>query len=151
MSNPSGISIADECISVFNQLRSGPEATRPKFIIYKISDNNKSIVVEETSTEKDYEVFCQKLWAAVDKDRNPAPRYAIYDMDYELAKGGKRTKIVFIHWGPCHAPIKLCMVYASSVQQFKSALNLSVSLYADSLEELEWPVVLKTVGGGQAI
>lgn len=84
------ISIADECISVFNQLRSGPEATRPKFIIYKISDDNKSIVVEETSTEKDYEVFCQKLWAAVDKDRNPAPRYAIYDMEYELAKGGKR-------------------------------------------------------------
>ncbi|KAF9239215.1 hypothetical protein DTO013E5_7848 [Penicillium roqueforti] len=90
MSNPSGISIADECMSAFNQLRSGPEATRPKFIIYKISDNNKSVMVEETSTVKDYEFFRRKLSAAVDKDGNPAPRYAIYDMEYDLGSEGKR-------------------------------------------------------------
>jgi cofilin len=84
------ISVADECISAFNQLRTGPESTRPKFIIYKISDDNKSIVVEETSTAKDYEFFRQKLSAAVDKDGNPAPRYAIYDMEYDLGSEGKR-------------------------------------------------------------
>ncbi|KAJ5959341.1 uncharacterized protein N7479_006491 [Penicillium vulpinum] len=150
MSNPSGISIADECISAFNQLRSGPEAIRPKFIIYKISDDNKSIVVEETSTAKDYEVFLQKLSAAVDKDGNPAPRYAIYDMEYDLGSEGKRKKTVFVHWGPCHAPIKLCMLYASSMQQFKRAFDLNTSVYADGLEELEWAVVLKEVSGGQA-
>ncbi|CAG8034953.1 unnamed protein product [Penicillium nalgiovense] len=126
MSNPSGITIADECISAFNQLRTGPESTRPKFIIYKISDDNKSIVVEETSTAKDYEVFRQKLSAAVDKDGNPAPRYAIYDMEYDLGSEGKR------------------------VQQFKRALDLNVSVYADGLEELEWKAVLQEVSGGQA-
>ncbi|OQE22083.1 hypothetical protein PENFLA_c013G01707 [Penicillium flavigenum] len=146
----SHISIADECISAFNQLRTGPESTRPKFIIYKISDDNKSIVVEGTSTAKDYEVFRQKLSAALDKDGNPAPRYAIYDMEYDLGSEGKRTKAVFVHWGPCHAPIKLCMLYASSVLLFKRALDLNVSVYADSLEELEWEVVLKEVSGGQA-
>ncbi|CAI7644752.1 unnamed protein product [Penicillium glandicola] len=124
-------------------LRSGPEATRLKFIIYKISDDNKSIVVEEKSKEKDYEVFRQKLSAAVDKNGNPAPRYAIYDMEYDLGSEGKRSKTFFVHWGPCHAPIKLCMLYASSMQQFKRGFNLNISFYADSLEELEWAVILK--------
>ncbi|OQE88379.1 hypothetical protein PENNAL_c0017G08821 [Penicillium nalgiovense] len=150
MSNPSGITIADECISAFNQLRTGPESTRPKFIIYKISDDNKSIVVEETSTAKDYEVFRQKLSASVDKDGNSAPRYAIYDMEYHPGSEGKRTKTVFVHWGPCHAPIKLCMLYASNVQQFKRTLDLNVSVYADGLEELEWEAVLQEVSGGHA-
>ncbi|CAG7977520.1 unnamed protein product [Penicillium nalgiovense] len=126
MSNPSGITIADECISAFNQLRTGPESTRPKFIIYKISDDNKSIVVEETSTAKDYEVFRQKLSASVDKDGNSAPRYAIYDMEYHPGSEGKR------------------------VQQFKRTLDLNVSVYADGLEELEWEAVLQEVSGGHA-
>jgi cofilin len=42
------------------------------------------------------------------------------------------------------------MLYASSMQQFKRALDLNVSVYADILEELEWEVVLKEVSGGQA-
>ena len=42
------------------------------------------------------------------------------------------------------------MIYASSVQQFKRALDLNVAVYADSPEELEWEVVLKEVSGGQA-
>jgi cofilin len=46
--------------------------------------------VDETSTAKDYEVFRQKLSAAVDKDGSPAPRYAIYDMEYDLGSEGKR-------------------------------------------------------------
>ncbi|KAJ5835902.1 hypothetical protein N7447_001928 [Penicillium robsamsonii] len=93
MSHPQGyfISSAAKCISEFNQLRSGPEATRPKFMIYKISDDNQDIVVEETSTEKDYDTFLLKLWESVDKRGNPAPRYAIYDMEYDLpGSEGKR-------------------------------------------------------------
>lgn len=90
MSNRSGIPVAEECISAFNQLRSGPEATRPKFIICKISDDNKRIVLEETSTEKDWDFFRMKLCCAVDKDGDPAPRYVIYDMEYDLGSEGKQ-------------------------------------------------------------
>jgi cofilin len=42
------------------------------------------------------------------------------------------------------------MLYASSMQKFKRALDVNVSVYADILEELEWEVVLKEVSGGQA-
>ncbi|KAJ5773036.1 hypothetical protein N7457_007932 [Penicillium paradoxum] len=150
MSNPSGVSIADECIDAFNELRSGPKATKPNFIIYKISDDNQRIIVEESSTETDYKVLCQKLTSAVDKDGNLAPRYAVYDMEYDLGSEGKRSKIVFIHWGPCHAPLKLCMLYACSMAPLKRAIAVQASVHADSLDELEWTVVLKEVSGGKA-
>jgi cofilin len=64
---------------------------KTKFIIYKISDDRKSIVVEEVSSDPDYEVFRSKLENARDGQGNPAPRYAVYDVEYELAGGeGKR-------------------------------------------------------------
>lgn len=84
------IPVAEECISAFNQLRSGPEATRPKFIICKISDDKKSIVLEETSTEKDWDFFRMKLCEAADEDGDPAPRYAIYNMKYDIGSEGKQ-------------------------------------------------------------
>jgi cofilin len=84
------VTISDECIAAYNQLRSGRGIPKPKFIIYKVSDDTTTIVLEESSPETDYEVFLQKLSSAVDKDGNPAPRYAVYDVEYDLGSEGKR-------------------------------------------------------------
>ncbi|KAJ6072760.1 hypothetical protein N7467_010845 [Penicillium canescens] len=150
MSNPSGVTITDECIAAYNQLRSGRGTPKPKFIIYKVSDDTTTIVLEESSPETDYEVFLQKLSSAVDKDGNPAPRYAVYDVEYDLGSEGKRTKTIFIHWGPSHAPIKLCMLYACSKEHLRKALDVNISIHADSLNELEWKLALKEASGGKA-
>ncbi len=66
-----------------------------KYIIYKLSDDNKEIIVEETSNEQDWEVFRKALLNAKTKNKQgkegTGPRYAVYDFDYELAGGeGKR-------------------------------------------------------------
>ncbi|KAJ5405433.1 hypothetical protein N7465_006717 [Penicillium sp. CMV-2018d] len=111
---------AKECISAFNELRSGPEATRPKFIIYKISDDKKSIVLEETSTEKDWDFFRMKLYEAADKNGDPAPRYAVYDMEYDVGSEGKQ-------------------------QQLTIPLDLKISIDADNVIDLEWAVVVEQV------
>lgn len=64
---------------------------KTKYIIYKISDDRKSIVIDEVSSEPDYEVFRSKLTNARDSQGNPSPRYAVYDVEYELPGGeGKR-------------------------------------------------------------
>ncbi|CAI7605580.1 unnamed protein product [Penicillium viridicatum] len=111
---------AKECITAFNELRSGPKATRPKFIIYKISDDKKSIVLEETSTKKDWDFFRMKLYEAADKDGEPAPRYAIYDMEYDVGSEGKQ-------------------------QQLTIPLDLKISIDADNVFDLEWGVVVEQV------
>lgn len=63
---------------------------KTKFIIYKISDDRKSIVVDEVSSDPDYEVFRTKLGNSRDAQGNLAPRYAVYDVEYELPGEGKR-------------------------------------------------------------
>ena len=87
------VTLTPDCVTKFNELKLGKEI---KYIIYKLSDDNKEIVVEETSNEPDWDVFRQKLVDAKSKDKRgnlgAGPRYAVYDFDYELASGeGKRS------------------------------------------------------------
>lgn len=77
-----------ECIEKYNDLKNRKGV---KYVIYKISDNQKEIIVDEYGNEADYEVFRQKITEkkdAVGKDR---PSYAVYDVEFELQGGeGKR-------------------------------------------------------------
>jgi cofilin len=109
-----------------------------KWIIYKISDDWKEIVVEETSTESEWADFREKLLNAKSKDRKGKEgiggRYAVFDVQYELESGegtryvifsilveiGRdlvtcevtnescRNKITFISWCPDDAPQYVC-------------------------------------------
>ena len=101
--------MAPECIQAFNELKLGKST---KWIIFKISDDWKEIVVEETSTDPDYSKFREKLVNAQSKSKRgeSAPlgvggRYAVFDVEYEAEGGeGKRSKITFISWVPDDAP-----------------------------------------------
>ncbi|MCJ1374591.1 cofilin [Loxospora ochrophaea] len=88
----SGVSVSPECISTFNELKLGKGTI--KYIIYKLSDDYKEIVVEETSADGDWEAFQSKLMSAkagYKGKEGKGPRYAVYDFDYELEAGeGKR-------------------------------------------------------------
>ena len=100
------VSVAPECIQAFNELKLGKST---KWIIYKITDDWKEIVVEETSTDADYSKFREKLISAKSKNKRGEEgmggRYAVFDVDYDAAGGeGKRSKITFISWVPDDAP-----------------------------------------------
>lgn len=76
-------------MSVFNELKLGRGG--PNYIIYKISDDQKEIVVDESGSEKDYEEFRKKLIAKQEKSGKSRPSYAIFDVEFELDGGeGKR-------------------------------------------------------------
>lgn len=90
IANISSVQIQDECITAVKELRSRRDADKPCYIIYKISDDGQSVVVDETSPDKDYEAFLDKLASATDDKGNPAPRYAAYDVEYDLGEAGKR-------------------------------------------------------------
>ena len=62
-----------------------------KYIIFKLSDDNKEIVVEKSSESANYDEFVAEL-------PGESCRYAIYDFEYEKGNDGKRNKIVFIAW-----------------------------------------------------
>lgn len=96
------VSIAEECLTAFSTLRSRRGTSKPIFIIYKITDDRSTVVVEESSSEQDYEVFLQKLYSA------GGPRYAVYDVEFDLREDGKRCRTVFISWVPNDTPVKVC-------------------------------------------
>ncbi len=58
--------VSQECITAFNELKL---SKKYKYIIFKLSDDNKQIVVEDASADKEWEDFREKLINAVSKNR----------------------------------------------------------------------------------
>jgi len=149
----SGVSVAPECITKFNDLKLGKSI---KYIIYKLSDDYKEVVVEEASEQADWEAFREKLINAKSKNRAgkeaKGPRYAVYDFAYDLVSGeGRRNKITFIAWSPDDAGIQPKMIYASSKESLKRALNgLAVELQANDEDDIEYQSILAKVSKGMA-
>jgi len=149
----SGVTVSQECITAYNDLKL---AKKYKYIVFKISDDNRQIVVEEASADKDWEAFREKLINATHKSKSGAvgkgPRYAIYDFEYSLASGeGSRNKITFIAWSPDDAGVMAKMTYASSKEALKRSLNgLATELQANDQDDIEYDTVLKVVSKGLA-
>ena len=80
--------MSQDCITKFNELKLGKTT---KYIIYKLSDDFKEIVVEDASSDADWDAFREKLINAKSKTKTGAvtkgPRYAVYDFSYDLASG----------------------------------------------------------------
>ncbi|KAL4917015.1 hypothetical protein BDW62DRAFT_211529 [Aspergillus aurantiobrunneus] len=121
---------------------------KPAFVIYKISDDMTSILVEESSTEKNYEAFLQRLTSSADSEGKPAPRYAVY-VEYDLLDDGKGSSTVFISWVPEETSTKFRMLYAATTEQLRRALDVKVSIHADAPSDLEWKTILREASGGR--
>jgi cofilin len=149
----SGATVTQECITAYNELKLNKKY---KYIIYKLSDNFKEIVVEEASEDKDWDNFREKLVNATTKTRSGAvgkgPRYAVYDFEYSLASGdGLRNKITFIAWSPDDAGVQPKMIYASSKEALKRTLTgIATELQANDTDDIEYDSILKTVSKGLA-
>ncbi|KAL8827346.1 MAG: hypothetical protein Q9191_003238 [Dirinaria sp. TL-2023a] len=164
----SGVSVAPECISKYNELKLGKEI---KYIIYKLSDDYKEIVVEDYSSDKDWDIFRNKLLSAKASYKGKegkGPRYAVYDFQWDLASGeGTRNKIVFISWSPDEGTLVMVrsirlaqnptltntsqprMTYASSKEALKNALpGLGAEVQANGEDAIEYETILKDVSKG---
>jgi len=146
----SGLSVNPECVTAFNELKLGRGG--PKYIIYKISDDQKEVVVDEIGKEADYNIFREKLIAAKEKNGKSRPSYAVYDVEFELEGGeGKRTKIAFITYiNQDDTAVRSRMIYSSSRETLKNALNgIAMNWQANDPGELEWADLLKEASKGK--
>ncbi|KAM9918746.1 hypothetical protein OXX80_012884, partial [Metschnikowia pulcherrima] len=101
------------------------------------------IVVDKTSSDDDYESFLAEL-------PEDECKYAVYDFEYEIGGGeGKRTKIVFYTWSPDTAPVRSKMVYASSKDALRRALNgIAADIQGTDFSEVAYDSVLERVSRG---
>jgi len=133
----SGVAVHDSSLTAFNELKLGKTH---KFVIYAINDAKTEIVVSKASAEDKYDDFVAEL------PENDC-RYAVYDFEYETPSGeGKRSKIVFFIWSPDTAPVKAKMIYASSKDAIRRALNgVSTEVQGTDFSEIAYETVLEKV------
>ncbi|CAO3568625.1 unnamed protein product [Mortierella alpina] len=130
----SGVAVSDSCLEAFHKLKL---EHKYKYVVFKISDDNKEIIVEKASDNSDYEAFLMDL----PKDDC---RYAIYDFEYE--KEGKRNKILFYSWAPDAAKIKSKMIFASATSTFRKCfVGIAEDITGTDYDEVSHESVLEKV------
>ncbi|EFY96873.2 cofilin/tropomyosin-type actin-binding protein [Metarhizium robertsii ARSEF 23] len=148
-----GATVSQECITAYNDLKL---SKKYKYIIFKLSDDFKEIVIEEASDDKDWDNFREKLIKSTTKNKSGVVgkgcRYAVYDFEYSLATGdGVRNKITFIAWSPDDAGVQPKMIYASSKEALKRSLTgIATELQANDADDIEHDTIVKTVSKGLA-
>ncbi|KAI9828895.1 MAG: hypothetical protein M1819_006510 [Sarea resinae] len=143
--NQTGVSVSPECIKVFEELKFRKNSL--KYIIYKLSDDLKEVVVDQTSEDSNYETFREALEKAKHKEsgaEGTGARYAVYNFEYELASGEGSRFVSEVQGEPK-------FTYAASKDALKSALNgVGKQIEADRPGDLDLDVVLKEVSNGLA-
>lgn len=99
------------------------------------------IVVDHKMAKADNDGDWQKFVECLPKDE---PRYAVYDLHYETNDGRPQDKIVFVFWSPDNSSIKPKMLYASSKDAIRSALNgIAKEYQANDTSDLDKAEVVK--------
>jgi len=118
----SGVSVQDQCVKMWEKMKT----SKIKACQFKLSDNNKEIVVVEDSViERNTADSWKKFTSSLPDNQC---RYAIYDVEMSIDLGaglppGTRTKLTFIVWSPQSSPIKQKMISASSKDALKKKLD----------------------------
>lgn len=142
----SGVGLGPDCVSTFEELKLKKTYS---YIIYKLSDDRKTIIVDKKKT--DTAVENKSPQSAYDDFVAALPeadcRYAVFDFNYEIdATEGKRNKIVFVTWSPDNAPIRSKMVYASSKDALRRSLNgVGAEIQGTDFSEVAYETVLEKV------
>ncbi|CDS11885.1 hypothetical protein LRAMOSA04081 [Lichtheimia ramosa] len=130
----SGVAVNDQCLELYQEFKLRKSY---KYIIFKLSDDLKEIVVEKAAETGTYDEFLACLPA-------DEPRYAVYDFDYEKPGEGQRFKITFYSWIPDTAKVRQKMLYASSKDALRKKLvGLAIEIQGTDFSEVDHEAVLE--------
>ncbi|KAJ7244967.1 actin depolymerizing factor [Mycena haematopus] len=139
MASSSGVAVNEQCIAEYQKLKLGKKI---KYIIFGLNSSNTEIVVVKTSESQNYDEFIADLPEA-------ECRWAVYDFEFEKEDGGKRSKLVFVAWGPDDAKIKAKMVFASSKDALRRSLDgIAVEIQGTDFSEVAYEAILEKASKG---
>jgi len=136
----SGVKVTDEVTQAFNDLKSGHKF---RYVLFKISDDSKEIIVDSTVVSATYEEFLSQL-------PPDEPRYAVYDFHYELSDGGKRDDVIMVSWCPDTTRVKKRMLHASSKDALVKKVQFGGKQFqATEVSDISADTVLETLKKGK--
>ncbi|KAL0461120.1 UNVERIFIED_CONTAM: Actin-depolymerizing factor [Sesamum latifolium] len=106
--------MADHSKTTFMELK---KKKTHRYVIFKIDDKKNEVVVEKTGgPAENYDDFAESL-------PEDDCRYAVYDFDFVTSENCQKSKIFFIAWSPAISRIRAKMLYATSKDSVKRALD----------------------------
>ncbi|KAI1199255.1 twinstar-like protein [Nemania serpens] len=131
----SGVTVSDACKTKIAELPTSLPA--PNYIIFKVSDDAKSIVVADSGKTSTWGDFTAKLPAA-------ECRWALYNFLHGNEKDGFKYSKVFIAWTPDDVKNKIKLLYASSKATMKGAITgIAVEISATISSDISYDEVVK--------
>ncbi|KAK6181168.1 hypothetical protein SNE40_009088 [Patella caerulea] len=113
----SGVGVTEQCIQAFHEIKMNH---RWLYIIYRISDDLKNIIVDEIGDrDRTYADFVDHL---KDAERKKQCRYGVYDVQF-LQDHVPQERLVFFLWSPECATIRQKMLYSTSKAAFRLRLK----------------------------
>ncbi|EIW80883.1 hypothetical protein CONPUDRAFT_82013 [Coniophora puteana RWD-64-598 SS2] len=144
----SGVSVDPACLSTYQALKNPTSAKKSgqsplKYVLFSLNDKLTEIVVAQTAeTGQDYDSFVKAL-------PETHCRWAVFDFQYDQGEG-QRNKLVFYSWSPDDAKIKEKMVYASSKDALRRALDgIQIEIQATAFDEVAEEAVLERITRGR--
>ncbi|KAG8734102.1 cofilin, partial [Ceratobasidium sp. 423] len=159
----SGIPVNSQCPEKYQKLlKKDNKGIKYKYIIFKISDGPKEIVVEKVfdhpssgsigskdSSDSSYNEFLGDLC-------KNEPRWGVYDFEYRIEGEGYRSKIVFFGWCPDDIlttpdakPIQgsiAKVTHSASQRALRAALSGNITdIQGTDKDEVEWKTVYAKV------
>ncbi|XP_021368705.1 cofilin-like isoform X2 [Mizuhopecten yessoensis] len=113
----SGVAVDDQCLQVFEEMKLGHKWS---YVVYKITDDKKRIVVDTKAADRSYDDFKQILMNA---SNNGLCRYGVFDVKFTTRGDQVREKLAFFHWSPDSCKTMEKMLYSSSLKELKSKLK----------------------------
>ncbi|XP_067277270.1 non-muscle cofilin 1-like [Pseudorasbora parva] len=123
----SGVAISDEVIHYYDSIRVRLQGTseqeRLKFVLMRVSADQKSIIVDQENClrVKDVENTGDIFKTIISKLPSNECRYALYDCSY-MNRESVKEDLVFIISAPEDAPMRNKMLYASSKSALKAKM-----------------------------
>ncbi|XRA99732.1 actin-depolymerizing factor [Pycnococcus provasolii] len=130
----SGVAVDQTCVQEFMSLKT---KRTYKFLIFKVNDDGKEIVVDARGDRKGkWEQLTEQL-------PEHECRYAVWDHDFTNKEGRPMSKIFFILWVPDTAKVRSKMQYASSKDNFRTMLDgINYELQANAPDEIDYEVII---------
>jgi|ERR1711963_865719 len=140
----SGIEVKEECITAFNDMKLDKSK---RCIIYKISEDKKSIVIDKAIDKEDDQ---EQQYSSIVTTYCPAKegRYIVWDLKIPNPKSGAvNDKLVFMSWSPDNAPVQARMIFASSKDAIKKKLTgIGTVVDCSDYDETNYSEVCNKVG-----
>ncbi|XP_074331470.1 actin-depolymerizing factor 5-like [Apium graveolens] len=127
-----GMWVTDECKNSFMEMK---WKKVHRYIVFKIDDKSKVVVDKVGAAGESYHDLAASL---PDDDC----RYAVFDFDFVTVDNCRKSKIFFIAWAPTASRIRAKMLYATSKDGLRRALDgISYEVQATDADEMGFNVI----------